>query len=165
MRARKKLLGTDQSRPWKERDATEGVAPPRPRVLVEEPDGAEAFALWRLLEDDGYDVSWCQGPEGRPRRQCALVTAGSCELVENADVVVSSLGLSEERCRDVLEAVRRLHPETPLVVEASRPSIERWAPLFEGNWVLHTPVTAQTLRDSVRRVLADRAGEATGEPA
>jgi hypothetical protein len=125
-------------------------------VLIEEPDGAEAFAYWSLLTDNGYEVEWCPGP-GRPSEgQCPLVSSRHCELVERADVVVSSLGIDNEPSRNVLGALRRLHPETPVIVEASRREFTRRADLFEGNSILRSPVTAAVLLDSVEGVLADR---------
>jgi hypothetical protein len=125
-------------------------------VLIEEPDGAEAFAYWHLLRDNGYVVEWCPGPKSPLGGRCPLVSCGHCELVERADVVVSSLGIDNAPSRNVLGALRDLHPEIPVIVGASRREFARWAPLFEGNSVLRTPVTAAALLDSVEGVLAHR---------
>jgi hypothetical protein len=125
-------------------------------VLLEVPDGAEAFSYWRFLTDKGYEVEWCPGPEGPPARRCPLVTSGHCELVERADVVVSALGLDRETCRNVVETRGRLHPETPVVVQASRKDFARWGRLLEGNRPLRTPVSRRSLLDSVEDALAGR---------
>jgi DNA-binding NtrC family response regulator len=125
-------------------------------VLIEEPDGAEAFAYWHLLTDKGYSVQWCPGPGGPTRGRCALVSTGQCQLVEEADVVVSALGIDHKSSRDVLGAIRRLHPETPVVIQASRREFSRWADLFDGESDLRIPVTGRALLDSVEGAVAHR---------
>ena len=156
MRLRRKPLGRDFARRWPRTGVSLEGAPRGARVLIEEPDGAEAFAYWSLLTDNGYEVEWCPGP-GRPSHgQCPLVSSGHCELIEHADVVVSSIGIDHEPCRDVLGAIRRLHPETPVIVEATQREFTRWGDLFDGNWALRTPVTGDALLGSVRDVLANR---------
>ena len=153
---RRKLLGQDFARRWAPRVGNAGGEPRGTRVLIEELDGAEAFAYWHLLTDNGYVVEWCPGPKSPLGGRCPLVSCGHCELVERADVVVSSLGIDNEPSRNVLGALRRLHPETPVIVEASRREFTRRADLFEGNSILRSPVTAAVLLDSVEGVLADR---------
>lgn len=156
MRFRRKPLGRDFARRWPRRVGSLEGEQQGARVLIEEPDGAEAFAYWSLLMDNGYEVEWCPGP-GRPSEgPCPLVASGHCELVEHADVVVSSLGVHYEPCRDVLGAIRRLHPETPVIVETTRGEFTRWGDLFDGSWELRAPVTRQALLGSVHDVLADR---------
>ena len=152
---RPKLLGRDFARRWNHRGKNAGERPLRPRVLIEEPDVAEAFAYWRLLEGKGYAVSWCPGPTGLPPRQCPLVAFGHCDLVQCADVVVSSLPLHREVSRKVIAALRNVYPETPMVVQAPQQLLARWAPLFEGHsWeAMRMPVTSQTLLDSVQLAL------------
>ena len=51
---------------------------PRRRVLVEASDVAQAYAYWRLLDNEGYEVSWCPGPRGPSPRRCPLVACGRC---------------------------------------------------------------------------------------
>ncbi len=159
MWSRQKMLGQDVARRWARRAKGAEVVPGGARVLVEESDGAEAFAYWRLLTDNGYDVQWCPGPGGQPGSRCALVACGHCELVERADVVVSSLGIDNEPSRDVLASIRRVYPETPVIVQASKRELSRWASLFDGNRILRTPVTGRALLDSVRDALAHRSPE------
>ena len=125
-------------------------------MLIEEPDGAQAFAYWQLLTDNGYSVDWCPGPQDPLGGKCPLVSCGRCELVERADVVVSSLGIDDGPSRKVLEALSDVHPETPVIVEASRREFTRWATLVEKNSVLRAPVTAPVLLDSVEDALAHR---------
>src|SRR5665213_35425 len=81
----------------------------RPEVLLEAPEGAEASVIWGLLEDSGYKVSWCPGPEGPPPSWCPLLSGHRCSLVESADVVVSALGFHDSSCRQVLKELGRLH--------------------------------------------------------
>jgi len=155
-----KWLGRDFARRWQPRGGTSGAGDPRPRVLIEEPDVTGAFASWRLLEDNGYEVSWCPGPAGSRPRRCPLVTSGQCDLVRDADVVVSSLDLDHESSRKVVSAVKYLHPETPVIIQASQQALAEWAPVFEGRWgAMWMPVTERTLLDSVEFALATSPGE------
>jgi len=152
---RRLLLGRDFARRWTHRDRGAGAAN-RPRVLIEEPDVAEAFAYWHLLEDHGYAVSWCPGPAGPPPRRCPLVDLGHCDLVGCADVVVSSLPLQLHSSRQVIAALRYLHPATPMIVQAPRQQLEQWSPLLGSgaSGVMRMPVTGTTLLESVEQVLS-----------
>jgi hypothetical protein len=150
---RRKLLGRDHARRWNHRNGVpDGV---RRHVLIEEPDVAEAFASWCLLDGHGYAASWCPGPVGPPRGRCPLVESGRCGLVEDADLVVTSLGLHREPCRDVVAAIRAVYPEKPVVIEAPQQLLERWAPLFGGCWTsMRMPVTGRILIEAVDLALA-----------
>ncbi len=155
MRSHRKLLGTDFACRWKHLGLRAEGEHPRTRVLVEEPDVAEAYAYWRLLDNNGYEVSWCPGPRGLGARTCPLVACGQCELVERADVVVSSLGFRRESSRKVVAALSGLHPDTPVVIHASQQMFARWAPLFEAHWGLTSiPANKRTLLDLVESALA-----------
>ena len=120
----------------------------------------EAYASWRLLEEHGYEVSWCPGPAGSRPRRCPLVACGLCDLVLYADVVVTSLALDSKRSREVVAAHRYEHPETPFIIEAPAEALTLLAPLFEGRWgATRMPVTKRTLLDSVEFALAASPGE------
>jgi len=160
---RPKSLGRDFARRWNHRGGNAGAGHPRPRVLIEEPDAGEAFAYWRLLTHHGYQVSWCPGPTGPPPRRCPLVALGHCELVQCADVVVSSLPLHRESSREVIAALRHLHPETPMIVQAPQHLLARCGSLFEeGSWNIRTPVTSEILLDSVELALAESGRHSQG---
>jgi hypothetical protein len=94
----KQRLGKDQARNWR-RHAED--APPRPRVLLESADGAEAHAVWKLLDRHGYDTMWCPGPTSHPARACSLVVSGHCPLVDRADVIVHALDQNDGKCGEV----------------------------------------------------------------
>lgn len=148
-------LGRDFARHWHPRGGAIGAGHPRPRVLIEEPDVVEAYASWRLLEENGYEASWCPGPAGSRPRRCPLVASGLCDLVLYADVVVTSLGLDSKCSREVVCALRYLHPETPFIIEAPAEALALWAPVFEGRWgATRMPVTKRTLLDSIEFALA-----------
>jgi len=154
MRGHRNLLGTDFACRWEHLGRRAEGEHPRPRVLVEEPDVAGAYTYWRLLDNYGYEVSWCRGPRGLGPRACPLVACGRCELVERADVVVSSLGLRRQSSRQVVAALRRLHPDTPVVIEASQQMLARWEPMIEGHWgSVSIPANRRTLLDSVESAL------------
>ncbi|HXQ60700.1 MAG TPA: hypothetical protein VN796_00130 [Acidimicrobiales bacterium] len=153
---RRKLLGRDLARSWEHREGTPVAEPRRTRVLIEDADGADAFSYWRLLTDNGYEAQWCPGPENHAGGRCPLVTSGRCELVEDADVVVSALGIDNEASRKIVGAIKAEYPETPLVVQGSRREFTRWADLVEGSHPLPTPVTARALLGTVEDALAHR---------
>jgi hypothetical protein len=120
----------------------------------------EAYTSWRLLEENGYEVSWCPGPAGSRPRRCPLVTSGLCDLVCYADVVVTSLALDSKCSREVVSALRYLHPETPFIINAPAEVLTLYAPLFEERWgATRMPVSKRTLLDSVEFALAALPGD------
>jgi hypothetical protein len=123
-------------------------------VLLEEPEGAEASVIWGLLEDSGYKVSWCPGPEGPPPSWCPLLSGHRCSLVESADVVVSALGFHDSSCRQVLEELGRLHPEAAVIVQTPPSEAVQWEPLLEGHLMLPMPLSARALLEDVEAALS-----------
>ncbi len=148
------VLGQDQARRWKHRHRN-AIGEPRPRVLLEAPDRLVAFSYWCLLDGSGYEVSWCPGPGGFPRHRCSLVESQYCQLVSDADVVVSSLVLNRPSCREVLDALGHVNPEKPTIVPSATPRSGQSPALVEG-WcrASPTPSTAMSLLDSIGEALA-----------
>jgi hypothetical protein len=87
------------------------------RVLIESADPALAVSDFAAFRAAGMDVALCQGPEHTPA-ECPVVRGEPCQLAAGADVILFDLGPSGQR---VLEAERRLHPETPVVVRGAAP--------------------------------------------
>ena len=138
----------------------------RPRVLIENPDGADLWAHSAILRDAGYDVAVCQGPSenvngrgflrGFSRRDevepalCPMLENGRCKLVDGADVIVSSTDLPQSR--SILSILsRRSLPA--LVVEGTKSVIEREAEAIGGAGVIELPVTEQRLLAAVAAAL------------
>lgn len=100
----------------------------KPRVLIENPDGADLWAHADILRDAGYEVTVCAGPtagipdERQERTLCPLIGEGHCPLVEGADVVVSTTYLTDGR--EVL-ATLSARSSPALVVEGTRDDLER----------------------------------------
>lgn len=86
----------------------------RPRVLVEHSDGMMAWALQHFLEGEGYDVATCRGPGGHGA--CPLVVSGHCAAAEDADVILHDVRPADGVGGDVLSALRRNLPDTPVVI-------------------------------------------------
>jgi hypothetical protein len=150
-------LGKDFARGW--HDTTrDGDRDDGPRVLFESPDGAEAHATWKLLQRDGYRVTWCPGPQGGFSSECALTTIGHCSLVDEADVVVSALDLRDPSSQEVVRGLNEAASHTPVVVVASRGAAPRWADELPDCTVLSGPLSSKVLRRSVS--LAHPAGRA-----
>jgi hypothetical protein len=85
------------------------------RVLVVHHDlglgGQEADSLRRF----GYDVIECGGPT---RNRCPVLAGHPCDLAERADVLVYDVWASgdAEGARTLIENIRDIHPETPVVL-------------------------------------------------
>jgi hypothetical protein len=77
-------------------------------------------AEFPIFESGGFEVALCTGPNDRER--CPLVENGECRLAEQADVVLFGLGLGDEHQREVLQALRRRFPATPVVVKVRKHS-------------------------------------------
>lgn len=139
----------------------------RPRILFESPDGAEAHAVWKLLERHGCRTMWCTGPQDGAA--CVLVAAGSCPLVEEANAVVSSLDLRNQRCQEVARALDAGAASTPVVVMARKTSAEEWRAELPACEVISEPLRARVLLDALAAVCPPLAGSdvppAEGGPA
>lgn len=124
----------------------------RARVLVEEADPASGWVVEKLLQNEGYDVAVCGGPEILGR--CFLVTDGRCPLAEGADVVLNSLSLSQPDRREVVEALRARLPDTPVIVGVPLPQAAKHAVLLEGCRLMDFPPTSGTIKREVHEALA-----------
>jgi hypothetical protein len=147
---------------WSE-ETTDG-----PRVLVENPDAAQRWAHADVLREAGYTVATCPGPlsanasdthhrlyweddgtvlrETRRCTVCPLVEHGHCELVEQADVVVTTTQLPQS---DAILA--RLHARSSAVVLEAVPGAQAdgWLPAT----VIEEPVTPESLLAAVGEAL------------
>jgi hypothetical protein len=149
---RRSTLGHDYAHTWSvDHPSLHGRS--RPRVLVEAADGGEAFARVRLLERHGYDTAWCPGPPEIIGSRCPLVAGKDCPLTDWADVVVTSLGVRHPAGRDVLEAIGRVHPGLPVVVEASLNEAADWPQYLVGHEVVREPATTPRLLEAIEEAL------------
>jgi hypothetical protein len=124
----------------------------KPRVLIENPDGAELWAHADVLREAGYDVAMCGGPspktEDHDHTSCPLVTEGRCPLVDGADVVVSTTRLTDGR-----EILRALSARTtPLVVEGTTADLERDRDVTGDALEIALPVMPSQLVEAVEQV-------------
>jgi hypothetical protein len=144
----------------------------KPRVLIENPDGADLWAHAEILREAGYDVATCFGPtaetehvpwftrfggpqwadpqprERRERTLCPLVAEGHCPLVEGADVVVSTTQLTDSR--EIL-ATLSARSSPALVVEGTNSDLERDSDVIGDSVEIKLPVLPQQLVDAVER--------------
>lgn len=126
-----------------------------PRVLVEAEDPAAAFARLRILAAAGYEVAWCEGPEGHRFRQCPLVRGAPCALVDSADVVVTCLGMEHSSARQILSSIDR-RGTRPVVVETTLESADRWMGDVGPHRVVAAPATPRELLGAVTEALRSR---------
>ncbi len=148
---RKRLRDFSDTRPTQPNEWPVG-ARQAPRVLVEAADGAVRSAMQWLLEQDGYEVAACGGPEEFRAGACPLVETGRCSTAEGADVIVNSLGMEcgHGKTWDVLRAVRERVSDTPVVVEIAQPRVASHADELAGCRVAPFPMWPAELRAHVR---------------
>lgn len=106
------------------------------------------------LRRHGYEVRQCWGPIGG---HCPVLAGRPCDLVEGVDVLVyDAFATGEpEGARRLIEGLRDLHPDVPIVLGASG---------FEPDWIeiagVHrvTPLvgspTGARLAEAIERALA-----------
>ena len=125
----------------------------RGRVLVEAAEWGHRETIGAVLRNAGYATVGCAGPEGTGRR-CTLASGAGCEASAEADVVVHALRTTDPRNLEVLRALRRLRPHTPVVVEASPAVVEARAEDLAGCVVIDAPCTPASLLEAVEAALA-----------
>lgn len=126
----------------------------RPRVLIEDPDGAIRWASKRFLQRQGFDVAVCPGPEAMGARRCPEVSCGTCPLAEGADIIYMNLGWNNPESRDVLQAHRSRYPDTPVVVEITDPNAKRFPDILTGCQRVPAPSGRSTMLGAIRDTLA-----------
>ena len=91
------------------------------RVLVVNHDIDLADQEVDSLRRRGYEVAECLGPIGA---HCPVLAGQVCSLAENADVLVYDAWATgePEGAQRLIEGLRTLHPEVPIVLSA--PGIE-----------------------------------------
>jgi DNA-binding NtrC family response regulator len=132
---------------------TEWEGGSRARVLVEAAEWPARSAIEQILRDAGYGTLSCPGPEGAGTR-CALADDRGCHPAVEADVVVHALRAADPRNLEALRALRRVRPETPVIVEAPPAVAAQRAEDFAGCIVIDSPMTATALIDAVEEALA-----------
>jgi hypothetical protein len=134
----------------------------KPRVLIENPDGADLWAHAEILRDAGYDVAMCAGPsdavpaEHQERTVCPLIAEGQCPLVEGADVVVSTTYLTDGR--EIL-ATLSARGSPALVVEGTGDDLERNSDVIGDAVRVRYPLSAEQIVGAVERARSPRAGD------
>jgi len=89
-------------------------AEPRPRVLLECPAEGSPWIVASVLEREGFEVAFCEGPT--PRRRCPVAHEQSCSALEGADVVLSMLDRRTAESAEVLPAMLTCATKCPPVV-------------------------------------------------
>jgi DNA-binding NtrC family response regulator len=131
------------------------------RVLVVHHDidlaDQEADSLRRF----GYDVVECGGPT---RNACPVLAGHPCDLAERADVLVYDAWASgdAEGARALIDNIRDIHPDTPVVLTSSGLHLS-WEASRGPHAVtaLDGQPTGERLHAAIRTALAASSGEAT----
>ena len=128
-----------------------------PRLLIEDGHPALAISDFSLFRDAGFDVAFCSGPGDEPGA-CPLLRGQRCPLVAEADVVLHGL----DQALGIAAAIRRQHPELPVVVEQRRPEAGSAGAVPAGCVPLGYPCSVSGQVDAVARAVADARREASG---
>ena len=100
------------------------------RILVESPDPLLRSADFGPFEEAGFEVAVCAGPGAGSG--CPLADGEPCPFVIVSDLVLFGLDTAGGEGREVLEALRTHHPETPVVVAVPRGEEDACADLPAG---------------------------------
>ena len=112
------IVGTAGRTPvWAEDDDASTPAH-RPRVLVEAPGGR--WHAGHEAAEAGLRVVTCSGPSG-PRSRCPVLEGRPCPLAAEADAVVVSHPLDDDRWRALVDGHAAVHPGVPVCVEPRPP--------------------------------------------
>jgi len=123
-----------------------------PRLLIEDGHPALAISDFSLFRDAGFDVAFCSGPGDEPGA-CPLLRGQRCPLVAEADVVLHGL----DPALGIAAAIRRQHPELPVVVEQRRPEPGGASAVPAGCVPLGYPCSVSGQVDALLRAVADLA--------
>ena len=131
------------------------------RVLVVHHDldlaGQEVDSLRRF----GYEVTECSGPT---RNVCPVLAGHPCDLAERADVLVYDVWASGDSAgsEQLIENIRDLHPETPVVLTS--PGLALSWEAASGPHAVTTLVgqpTGERLHAAIQEALVSALAEAT----
>ena len=106
-------------------------------VVIEGTNRDAAAAQLAALEQAGFSVTTCGGPDALPGGVCPLVGGDPCPWVDAADVIVHDLSLDKPAYREILQELRRTHPDTPVVLEIPEATARHHASLLEGCHVVY----------------------------
>jgi len=121
----------------------------RPRVLVEEQDGAVRTSYVNLLRRSGIEAIGCGGPGDHDDARCPIEVGAGCDTAELADVIFFSFRLADARSREILRGLKRMHPRLPIVVEVPKPQTFRYQDVLRGVSTVYAPVTSHSLTKAV----------------
>lgn len=125
----------------------------RYQVLVEAPAAWNGAVKEAALVSGGA-VLFCGGPASAHDGVCPLVAGEGCAYVDAADVVVHHLDMNRAESREVLAALRREHPERPVVALVWRTDLAPHADLLDGCEVVEFPWTMPKLRAALETAAA-----------
>jgi hypothetical protein len=127
-----------------------------PRLLIEDGHPALAISDFSLFRDAGFDVAFCSGPGDEPGA-CPLLRGQKCPLVAEADVVLHGL----DPALGIAAAIRRRHPQLPVVVEQRRQKAGSASAVPAGCVRLGYPCSVRGQVDALLRAVADASREAS----
>ena len=131
------------------------------RVLVIHHDIDLADQETDSLRRRGYDVRQCMGPIGS---SCPILSGLPCDLAEGADVLVYDAFVTgePEGAQALIEGMREMHPQVPIVLVASGMEPE-WIETAGAHGV--TPLVGNPTGDRLAAAIQEALGaRAAAEP-
>ncbi|KAA0234876.1 MAG: hypothetical protein JJLCMIEE_01053 [Acidimicrobiales bacterium] len=132
---------------WEEEPKT----PDCTKVLLAYPRHATPSVPAGILEAAGYCVSVCESEDDE---RCPLVAEGYCAVVDDADLIISALGVARDRTQRILSEIDEKHPDKAVLVFANAGDHDSLHRLPERHTVVAPPHSRQELLDDVETVLA-----------
>jgi hypothetical protein len=124
------------------------------RVLVVHHDLDLADQEAESLRRYGYEAVECAGPTWN---RCPVLIGRQCDLAEAADVLVYDSWASgdAEGARTLIERIREMHPDTPIVLTSPGPALG-WEETegVHGVTIMTGQPTGARLDEAIRRALA-----------
>jgi len=122
------------------------------RVLIVHHDKDVADIEGDALRRAGYEVDQCAGPIGG--NPCPVLHGEPCWQVELADVLVYDVWASGDGARALIDDLRDLHPDKPVVLTSPGPMLN-WAEIRGHHRVTPVPWAASGggLSDAIEQAL------------
>lgn len=119
-------------------------------ILIVDDEASVRRLLREILVDAGYAV--CEAGNGKE----ALDVLVSC----TADLVITDLVMPEQEGIETIRTIRKQHPKLGIIAVsgAFQGRFLRGAELLGADAALMKPIAPETLLDTVRRVLEQKAG-------
>ena len=157
-------LGEDYAERWGHYDDDDAARRHRDGKVVRESCSnrltGRGATTWKVLQRHGYRTMWCPGPA--VGSSCTLSATQHCDLVDEADVVVSVLGQRHPACRQVARDLDAVAAQKPVVVVAPRSAVPRLTEELPACHVVAGPLSSKVVIRALTLARPPRVGSGVG---